>query len=297
MSNLQNKQINISPELLNIKPKVMKNKTLKKQKPISNLQSNKLKKNLLTKIKNYKQNKEININENNNKNDTENIEHTPSESIQKHLPILSFKKSILKKNIIDNPLLNQDDDYSESINYLQSLSLKKNNKIPDKSQNILPGNLEENLEEKLSLEKSDQPKYGCLKNGALPTYKEWKNKTLKKPTIEINTDNNIEYNDEYNDKHNKSKNQTLKYYLGKRGRKVSILVKNSATRKKITNEHNLIKQESIFKMKTYLKKHNLLKSGSHAPPNVIKKMYEQAILSGDIQNSNKDSIIHNYLAE
>ena len=50
-------------------------------------------------------------------------------------------------------------------------------------------------------------------------------------------------------------------------------------------------------MKNYLKKHNLLKSGSHAPPNVIKKIYEQSLLSGDIKNSNKDNIIHNYLAE
>tara|TARA_A100001015_G_scaffold248188_1_gene285398 strand:- start:345 stop:497 length:153 start_codon:yes stop_codon:yes gene_type:complete len=48
-------------------------------------------------------------------------------------------------------------------------------------------------------------------------------------------------------------------------------------------------------MKNYLKRHNLLKSGSSAPPDVIKKIYEQALLSGNIKNVNKNSIIHNYL--
>ena len=50
-------------------------------------------------------------------------------------------------------------------------------------------------------------------------------------------------------------------------------------------------------MKKYLKKHHLLKSGSRAPPDIIKKMYEQALLGGDIRNSNKNNIIHNYLAD
>ena len=50
-------------------------------------------------------------------------------------------------------------------------------------------------------------------------------------------------------------------------------------------------------MKNYLKRHNLLKSGSNAPPDVIKKLYEQSLLSGDVRNTNKKSIVHNYLAE
>jgi len=269
--------------------------------------TNKLKKNLLEKIKNYKQNKQLNINKN------------KEESIEKKLPIISINKLISKENTNKN-LLHQDDDLSKSIDYLQNLSLHKKNKLNnkeflektnnesletnneslEKTEQSLETNNESLEKTKQSLETNNEsletnrpPKYGCLKNGTLPTYKEWKNKTLKNPHMEINTDNNIEYNSN----NTPSKTKTLKYYLGKRGRKVSILVKNSETRKKITKEHNLLNQESIFAMKNYLKKHNLLKSGSHAPPNVIKKMYEQSLLSGDIQNSNKDNIIYNYLAE
>ena len=298
MSNSQLKPININPELFNIKPKKMKNKTLKREKPTSNLQSSKLKKNLLTKIKNYKQNKNIDNDDNTNITNIEkkidSYDEASNESIKKQIPNILLKKSIINSNgnsSETNNLLDKEDDYTSSIDYLQKLALKKN-----KSQKQFINDteeLEDSRENNISLKITNTPQYGCLKNGTLPTYKEWKNTTLKKPTIEINTDNNVEYKSE----NTKSNNKTLKYYLGKRGRKVSILVKNSSTRKKIATEHNLLKQESIYAMKNYLKKHNLLKSGSHAPQNIIKKMYEDAILSGDINNSNKDNIIHNYLAE
>ena len=291
MSNLQLKAINISPELLNIKPKNIRNKTLKKQKPTTNMVSTKLKKNLLEKIKNYKQNKFTKSNQ--------------DEPIAKALPIIAINKAICKETT-KKELFNPDDDLGKSINYLQNLSLHKKNKLNNKEflEKTNDQSLERPNDQSLertndqSLETNGSPKYGCLKNGTLPTYKQWKNKTLKNPHTElnphaeINIDNNIEYNSNI-----PSKTKTLKYYLGKRGRKVSILVKNSETRKKISKEHNLLNQENIFTMKNYLKKHNLLKSGSHAPPNVIKKIYEQSLLSGDIQNSNKDNIIHNYLAE
>jgi len=53
----------------------------------------------------------------------------------------------------------------------------------------------------------------------------------------------------------------------------------------------------VINMKNYLKRHNLLKSGSNAPTDVIKKLYEQSLLTGDVRNTNKNSIVHNYLAE
>ena len=78
---------------------------------------------------------------------------------------------------------------------------------------------------------------------------------------------------------------------------VSVLIKNASTRKKISHEHARLKECKINDMKNYLKRHNLLKSGSKSPPDVIKKLYEQSLLSGDIRNVNKGSIVHNYLAE
>ena len=47
-------------------------------------------------------------------------------------------------------------------------------------------------------------------------------------------------------------------------------------------------------MKNYLRKHNLLKAGSEAPNDIIRKLYEQCLLSGNIHNTNKDNLLHNY---
>ena len=87
-------------------------------------------------------------------------------------------------------------------------------------------------------------------------------------------------------------------FLGKHGRTVKVLIKDSNTRRYIKSEHsNLMKQSKVHEMKKYLKNHNLIKPGSHAPVEVIRKMYEQAILSGDIINVNNDAVVQNLLCE
>jgi hypothetical protein len=42
--------------------------------------------------------------------------------------------------------------------------------------------------------------------------------------------------------------------------------------KKLSSEHTRLKEIKLNDMKNYLKRHNLLKSGSNAPPDVIKKL-------------------------
>ena len=53
----------------------------------------------------------------------------------------------------------------------------------------------------------------------------------------------------------------------------------------------------IYDIKNILRKKNLLKIGSVAEDDVLREMYEQCILAGDIQNKNKDTLIHNYLTK
>ena len=93
----------------------------------------------------------------------------------------------------------------------------------------------------------------------------------------------------------KKKTMKVVNHYGKQKNKVSVLVKNSTTRKNIQKEHNILKQDSIEDVRKYLKNHYLLKVGSNAPNDVLRKIYETAHLCGEIKNTNKDNLLHNYL--
>lgn len=90
--------------------------------------------------------------------------------------------------------------------------------------------------------------------------------------------------------------KTKKYKLGKNKthKFVGVLIKNRDTRKRVSKEKDSLKKKSILEVKNYLKKCNLLKSGSDAPPDVLRTMYEQAVLTGDVNNQAKDTLVHNY---
>jgi len=92
--------------------------------------------------------------------------------------------------------------------------------------------------------------------------------------------------------------RTLKYKLGKhKNGTVSVLIKNSQTRRKIQTEQAQLKQKSILDVKNFLRSKNLLKVGSAAPNDVLRQIYEQSILAGQVENKSKDTLIHNYFNE
>ena len=47
-------------------------------------------------------------------------------------------------------------------------------------------------------------------------------------------------------------------------------------------------------VKLYLREHNLIKIGSNAPNDVLRKMYESSMLAGEITNSNAETLLHNF---
>lgn len=153
--------------------------------------------------------------------------------------------------------------------------------------------------------KQDTP-YGCLKGGNKPTYREYHNKTLKKKPIIIqsNQDSNVKIRQQKladlkkSYKKIRQKKRTIRkstYKLGKMGGKVSVLIKNNATRRTIKREHGLLKQKPLNEVKQHLYDKNLIKIGSTAPNDVLRTLYEQSILAGDINNVANDIQLHNFM--
>ena len=83
--------------------------------------------------------------------------------------------------------------------------------------------------------------------------------------------------------------------LGKHKGKISVLVKNYDTRRKIERECAVLKETPIGIVKDFLRERGFIKMGSSAPDHILRQIYESCFLSGDVNNLNGENLVHNYL--
>jgi len=191
--------------------------------------------------------------------------------------------------------------------------------VPEEPESFLP-----------SIFIKEAPPHGCLKNGTKPTFREWANKLINKPVETIK--NMFGGGDEGGSTASTStssevtngvvggsarktvskpidnpenvagmrvkirKTQKKKYRIGKHDDVVGVLLKNKESQRHIQKQHLALKQKTIGEIRKHLYEHHLLKIGSNAPPDVLRRMYEDSILTGEVKNTNKGVLLHNFLS-
>jgi hypothetical protein len=163
-----------------------------------------------------------------------------------------------------------------------------------------------------------QPPYSTLRNGSRPTYRQWrrgqslKNReekgispsdsltersikmarsklrsTYDKPTVKATPSNR---------RMKKRITRTIRHRVGRKDGKVGVLIKDAHTRKRVQTEKAQLRRTSIVEVKRFLRSRNLIKAGSTAPNDVLRKMYEQCMLSGDLKNESDEVLLHNFMS-
>jgi hypothetical protein len=112
-----------------------------------------------------------------------------------------------------------------------------------------------------------EPAFGCLKNGTKPTFRQ----TLTPKTVK-----------QYSS-------------FGKKNDTVRVLIKDKSTYDGINRDVDKLKKHNMNKIRNFLRTKRLYKVGSTAPDDVLREIYINVSLTGEIENKGSDTMLHNYL--
>ena len=115
----------------------------------------------------------------------------------------------------------------------------------------------------------------------------------------LNNQNKIERKEKLKKYKTKIRRKTIRrrHKLGKSNKKIGVLIKNHHTRKRIEKERNQLNYTSMYEVKDYLRRHGLLKIGSTAPDYLLRNIYNDCKMAGEVNNNSSDVLIHNYINE
>ena len=203
--------------------------------------------------------------------------------------LLNKIKAYQKHNQIDvdTSPADFDSDFAQSLHFLEDLSKTRRRKQGAKHRKT---------------QRVEEPQYGCLKNGTKPTYRQLAPQAqavqapAQAPVVKAVPQAPVVQAPAVQQASVPAKRvKTSKYHLGKNKKKVSVLIKNRKTRKRIEHEDKQLLETDVAKMRSHLIERNLYKAGSSAPNDVIKQLYRQSILAGDVSNKNGETLVHNFM--
>ena len=130
--------------------------------------------------------------------------------------------------------------------------------------------------QQIDVRNRQEPEWGCLKSGKKPTYSKYK--TLKK--------------------NSKARfKRKIRQVVGKnkKTRKVKICIRSKPAQQTIKRQVKSLDKKPLKEIIRYMKSRNLLKGYTEAPEYMIRDMYKQCVLSGDIKNNNRKKLVQHYL--
>lgn len=152
------------------------------------------------------------------------------------------------------------------------------------------------------------PTWGCLKNGNLPTFRDWKRGTQKvvpnhsgggkinEVTSMMKAKKEVLQPKLRYRKQKKTVRRTYKVGRSKVFSKIAVLISNKTIRNNIMDKSQQLKQLPINDIRKYLVKQGFIRVGSSAPNDVLRKMYETTkLICGEIENHNGSNLLYNYL--
>lgn len=269
---------------------VIKKKTRKKRK--------KLKKRMQENIINNNSNNMNQINNQNNNqmnvmnNNVNNlIKNDPPYGILKNgtKPLYSkYRKSLKNNNTLPTELI-------------QSTTSMQNNVSPIVKDTISFGNHKEENNNVLIF--TDEHKFGKQQN--INTKRKNKLENLKENFLinRINKDLKTKQKNKKEKFKVKNKKVIKRFKLGKNAktRKVAVLIKNKKTRRLINKDCDYLKKKKLKQVKNVLVNNALIRVGTQAPEKLLRDMYLNRHLAGDVKNSGgknaEEILMHNWNSE
>ena len=179
-----------------------------------------------------------------------------------------------------------------------------------------------------------QPLYSCLKGSNTPCYRAWKLQQQNQPhhntphpntphfppthnSVTFSQDgrkmgsanvihqtlNTLKEEEERQKQmygkegHNIQRRHVRTYRVGKSKVKpnVSVLLSNKAIRRNVTEKKYELKKEPLNKIKQKLIRDGFIREGTTAPENILREIYENLSMIGQVKNYNPDIIMYNMM--
>ena len=91
------------------------------------------------------------------------------------------------------------------------------------------------------------------------------------------------------------KNHTVKHTFGKKNNTVRVFIKDKDEYTKVESDKKKLMKHSMTQVRNYLKTRRLYQVGSSAPDELLREIYVNSHLTGNVENTNSANLIEHFM--